>query len=141
MRDNEEHVPLAEGDMMLVFLPGWSVMMLGILYWKDVIDITFPQALIPYPVFWGMFFIYCLVKKSTGGRMKMGNHPRCGTNCGGTGCPGPLVVTVPLVVTSTPSCKHSNGVFIDVNTWLSTKTIFYCLDCSQQMSKKDRENE
>lgn len=62
MRDNEDYAPPAEGDMMLVFFPGWSALTLGILHWNDVIDITFPQALIPYPVFWGIYIIYRLFK-------------------------------------------------------------------------------
>ena len=61
----------------------------------------------------------------------MSNHSDCTWNCGGTDC------VKPVRWTSTPKCQHDNGIFIDVSFWIFTKSIFYCLDCYQQMDAKD----
>ena len=64
----------------------------------------------------------------------MVSHKFCMKNCGGTGCNA-------VTYTATKKCKHKNGVFIDVNIWLFSKTVFHCLDCSEQMSRKELEQQ
>lgn len=64
---------------------------------------------------------------------KFNINDKCYGLCGGTGC-------VAVACTNTKACKHKNGVFIDVKLWLFNKTIYHCLDCSEQMSRKELEN-
>ena len=63
----------------------------------------------------------------------MSDHKSCIWNCGSTDCFAPLNWDF----TSTLECKHSNGIFIDVSFWVFTKTIFYCLDCYQQLEPEE----